>query len=225
MTSSEPSPDQLHPENFSIKPPGTSCGDIQPSYAPTDDDISESSDESLHPENSNSLPLPDSCQSPSDILKGDVLLQAAQTLLDDDPQEPQELFPTVLGPQIPQELLLNNLDSGKQDLHDMQPLHREDCQTQPQKQLQEDLERSTRNRDGLRSAFSLPVIESFLAPLQQDLPSVGELSSESMSVTPSHLSSPTEYTDMTYTPIASAPADTTATPKGIHRFKEKKKSK
>lgn len=227
MTSSEPSPDQLHPKNFSIKPSEASCVESKPSHPPTDDDTSESSNESLQREKTGSIPFPDACNSPSDILKGDVLLQAAQTLLEDDPQEPQELFPTVLGPQIPQELLLNNLESRKQYLlHDLHPPHRDDYQTDPPKQLQEDFGRTVGSKDGLRASFTLPVIEGFLAPLQQGLASVGELSSESIPMTPSHLSPLTGYTDVTYTPEVTTTATTTATTsKMTLRFKEKKKSK
>lgn len=227
MTSSEPSPDHLYPKNFSIKPSETSCLESQPPHAPTDDDINESSNESLQQGKNSSIPLPDACQSPSDILKGDVLLQAAQTLLEDDPQEPQELFPTVLGPQIPQELLSNNLESRKQYLlHDLQPPHREDYPADPQKQLQEDFGRTIGSKDGLRASFTLPIIEGFLAPLQQDLASVGELSAESIPMTPSHLSPPTVYTDVTYMPEVPTTATTaTVTPKMTNRFKEKKKSK
>lgn len=226
MTSSESSPDELNLENVNIESPEAARGGPQPPHMTKDDCIRESSNESHQSAESNRNPLPDSCQSPADLLKGDMLLQAAQTLLEDDLQEHQELFPTVLEPQLSHDLLLNDLEQHNQEilLHDMQPPHKEHHQPQPQKHLHEDFGKPIGDKDGLRTCLSFPVMEGFLEPLQQDLTSVGETSAECSPMASGHLSSSGSYVDITYKPEISTTA--TAIPsKFTHRFKEKKKSK
>ncbi|KAK8375043.1 hypothetical protein O3P69_017781 [Scylla paramamosain] len=154
-----------------------------------------------------------------------MLLQPPQAFLTDDLQEPQELFQNVLDSQPPQDLLLRDLEPRTQELllHDIQPSHGQTFSTQPQEQAQGFINPS-REKDDLRNTLSFPIVDSFLAPLTQDLVAIGESPAECDPAVPSHLSTSLEYSDMSY--AAEAPtAVTSTTPKITQRLREKKKSK
>ncbi|XP_063889111.1 uncharacterized protein LOC135115916 [Scylla paramamosain] len=220
MSTSEAPSSLLHQEAFNIELPEATSEDLQLSH-------------SLKGKNTE---LSSECPQPSDLIKDTnfhessagpsvMLLQPPQAFLTDDLQEPQELFQNVLDSQPPQDLLLRDLEPRTQELllHDIQPSHGQTFSTQPQEQAQGFINPS-REKDDLRNTLSFPIVDSFLAPLTQDLVAIGESPAECDPAVPSHLSTSLEYSDMSYAPEAPT-AVTSTTPKITQRLREKKKSK
>ena len=226
MTTSEV-PSDLLQESFSIELPATANEDLQPSHSLKDNTILKSSSEELqssHLVKGGTTSLPESSSPPTDML-----LQPPHSYLGDDLQEPQELFHNVLESQTPQDLLLNDLEPRTQELllHDMQPTHSQTFPIQPQEQLQ-GFVCTSREKNDLQNSLSLPVVDSFLAPLPQNLVAMRESSAECDAAAPSHLSASLEYSDLTYITGATTTSlvtPITPSPKITQRLREKKKSK
>lgn len=216
MATSEVPSSVLHQDTFNIELAEATSEDLQLSHSLKDKSSSE-------------------CSQPSDLVKDTaislhdsarpsvMLLQPPHGFLTDDLQEPQELFQNVLDSQPPQDLLLSDLEPRTQDLllHDMQPSHCQTFSTQPQEQ---GFLSPGREKDDPRNSLCFPVVDSFFAPLSQDLVSVGECPAECDGAVSSHLSASMEYSDMSYAAETQTTVASTA-PKITQKLREKKKSK
>ncbi|XP_045114898.1 uncharacterized protein LOC123506695 [Portunus trituberculatus] len=213
----------LHQETFNIVVQTTTNDDLEQSHS-TKDKCTESSGECPPPSDivrDTTINLHESSAGPSVMV-----FQPPQSFQADNLQEPQELFQDVLDSQPPQDLLLSDLEPRTQELllHDMQPSHGHTFPTQPQDQAQGFMS-TGREKDDLGNTLSFPIVESFFAPLSQDLVAIGESPAECDATVPSHLSASLEYSDVSYEEAEAPTVVTSTAPKVTQRFREKRKSK